>query len=851
LVFLFLLVLPFQSWASLDSLLAQAERTAQWDVDKALLLLQEAQPLAMAQTMVDKKVQCLALMGDVYAGKSDFTAAVDHYLQAIRVAETSGREDLQAKSFNGLGTVAYQRKDYAKAEEYFLKAAQLKLKAGKIDHYAMIVTNLSGVMFSIGKYNEAMVQLRQALPHLQKYDATRAAVYNSMGSIHQLGFQRLDSAEWYYDKAIQLGERDGYNDVLVSAYHNRGEICKEKKDYPSAIAWLNKALLLSEQLKRDTYTLSILQTLSEAYRLSGQWKEALTARERAYSLLEQLGSREKQETVERLQIQFEAEKKSAEIARKNEALLASELKYEVLKNKYVLAVAVFLVVALVAAAMYWSSKQKRKNEERIQAEKYAVFQNIVHEIRTPLTLISGPLRLISASGSTDQLKAQLPVIERNADRLLRMVQELLQFSKIESGQFKAGKEVGDPVVFIRKVSSAFTHTLAVQQQELIIHEGVSRLIEFPKDVVDTAVTNLLSNAIRYAGKGALIQLFVVITEDRLQIAVQDNGPGIDAVDADHLFDRFYRGRRVRETQGNGLGLALVKEMVTSVGGTLAHRPAAPQGVVFEVSIPITDTTGLLNREANAEMPVLLLVEDDSDLSMFVQALFHDDVQVMAAFSLAEARQVIREVSPDIILTDIALPDGSGLTLLDEVKASEQTAHIPVAVFSARADAGIKQEALNKSAAVYFSKPFVPNEMRLTVLNVLNEILGARKSRQEMVVGTSSLKATDAMHPFLEKCVAAIHAHLDDSEFGPDALAEYLAMSRSQLHRKLVSLSSYSTSNFIRVVRLRKAKEILNENDCTVKEVAYMCGFNNPSYFSKSYKELFGHSPGKKAENEGV
>ncbi|TAG45755.1 MAG: tetratricopeptide repeat protein, partial [Cytophagia bacterium] len=199
--------------------------------------------LSKKQNNLEKEIKCIALLGDSYAGQSDFSLAISFYIAAIKKAEANNRPDLAAKSYNGLGVVAYQRGDYEKAKQYFLQAAQLKLDAGLVDHYAMIMTNLSGVFFSLGKYDEALFHLQQALPEIASHDAVLAAAYNSIGSIYQMGYQQLDSAQYYYNRSIEVSEKGGFKDVLISAYHNQGEIYLQQKNFNAGISLLKKLFL--------------------------------------------------------------------------------------------------------------------------------------------------------------------------------------------------------------------------------------------------------------------------------------------------------------------------------------------------------------------------------------------------------------------------------------------------------------------------------------------------------------------------------------------------------------------------------------------------------------------------------
>ncbi len=831
----------------IDSLITKGERLALSDVDSSRFYLSNALVLSKKQKDLEKEIKCIALLGDSYSGQSEFSIGVTLYVSAIKLAETNKRDDLAAKSYNGLGVIAYQRGDYEKAKQYFLHAAQLKLEAGQVSHYAMIMTNLSGVLFSLGKYEEALSNLQKALPALTKEEAVLAAAYNSVGSIYQMGYQKLDSAQYYYARSIELSEKGKFNDVLISAYHNQGEIYVQQKNFNAGISLLKKSLALSQELKKDSYTITVLNALSNAYADQGDFKNALASKKEAFDISQNLNSSEKQEAIERLQIQFEAEKKSAEIAKKNEALLQSELRNEVLKNRNILLIGVALLLSLSAIIFYAYLRQKRRVERQLELERNRIFQNVVHEIRTPLTLISGPLNMIKDSGDIQQLQQQLPIIERNSQRLLKMVNDILHLSKLESGAFQAIYEVGDPIAFIREQSESFQQAFSQNNQELILTTAEGTISSFPKYIVETVIANLLANALKYAGSGSRIELKALIQHQNLMIVITDNGAGISPRDVTKIFQRFYRGGNATSPTGSGLGLALVSEILQNIGGTIQYSPNIPRGAKFSISLPLKETHSISEKTEVQSEFVLLLVEDDIDLSAFVQSLFQEHVQVITAFNKSDALTISSNLIPDIILTDIMLPDGSGLDLLRTLKAAPDTQHIPISVFSARNSSELRLEALQAGAVAYFTKPFVPSELRQSIMNIMNAVVQLRKDNSHRITHE---EASQPIDPFIQKCIDSIHQRLDQTEFGPDALGDTLGISRSQLHRKLISLTGQSTSNFIRMVRLKKAKDFLAENKYTVKEVAYMCGFNSPSYFSKSYKELFGSSPGNNTDFQG-
>lgn len=330
------------------------------------------------------------------------------------------------------------------------------------------------------------------------------------------------------------------------------------------------------------------------------------------------------------------------------------------------------------------------------------------------------------------------------------------------------------------------------------------------------------------------------------IEVRDNGRGIPKKEQKKVFKRFYRGTNA-EVGGTGIGLALVKELVELANGTI-QLESTTAGTTFSVTLPVRETVRTTEITAlKGDTPVLLLAEDDHDMAAFSTAVLKEDFQIIRVSNGQQALETITTQLPDIVLSDVMMPQKDGIALLQEIKSTELTNHIPVVLFSAKASLESRLQGLAHGADAYIPKPFSPEELKLTLQNLLTTIQRNKEAYKDSVQSEATfeerIKSTNA---YVNKAIDQVIKNIDNPDYSVNELSDDMAVSRSQLHRKLVALTGFSTTNFIRMIRLEKAKDLLENNAGNITEIAYKCGFNSQSYFTKSFTEYFGKSPSQMA-----
>ncbi|GHB58271.1 ATP-binding protein [Persicitalea jodogahamensis] len=511
------------------------------------------------------------------------------------------------------------------------------------------------------------------------------------------------------------------------------------------------------------------------------------------------------------------------------------------------------------------------------------FANISHEFRTPLTLLVGPLADFTKKYPAENL---IPTMQRNVRRLHDLINQLLDLSKIEAGQLKPMLVRADLTRFLRPVLASF-ESLAQSRNILFHYQQNSQEKEaiFDPDKLEKIVANLLSNAFKFTPNHGRVEVSIAYSAQELLLTVRDYGIGIPAARLPHIFDRFYQveAEDGYVQEGTGIGLSLVKELVGVLRGNIEVQSEPGQGSTFTVRLPIdpetwaghsigefdvvpvsspkeADFAGGASRAPEVlagqeytdnELPLLLLVEDNHDLRIYIHSIFENNYQVIEATDGEQGLSKARERIPDLVICDVMMPRLDGFGFCKELKADFRTSHIPVIMLTAKATLDDRLEGLRLGADDYLTKPFDRQELSVRVENLLKqrEVL-RQKYSQELAAPKSinPIKETQSAenHPvrdeFLEKAVALVEAHLADSSFSVEEFSQAMQVSRTQLHRKLKALTGQNSTEFVRNLRLRRAAALLSTGEFTVSEVAYQTGFESLSYFSKSFQELMGVPP---------
>ena len=519
-----------------------------------------------------------------------------------------------------------------------------------------------------------------------------------------------------------------------------------------------------------------------------------------------------------------------------------------------------------------------KNEE-INNMKFRFFTNVSHELRTPLTLIISPLEGMLKE-TTDELQStRLQLMYRNAQRLLHLVNQLLDFRKGEMSTHQLSLSEGDIISYVHSVCNSFLLMADKKHIQFSFFSGIDTFsMAFDADKVGKIVMNLLSNAFKFTPEGGRVTVMiehVAGTPDILEIKIADTGIGISDVDKEHIFERFYQAdhKGVEETTGNGIGLSLVRDFVTLHEGEVKVFDNIGMGSVFVIQFPVKhvetqvqlpEETGMpvgdeedkeMKEEAREEterknFPLLLIVDDNEDFRIFMRYSLELQYRVKLAVNGKEAWEMMQEELPDLVISDVMMPQMDGNELCRLIKQDKRTAHIPVILLTARQNTEAKLEGLQTGADDYVTKPF---NMTILVLRIrkLIELSRYHRVTQGMIdPAPSEIVITSLDEKLIEKAIKYVEDNMSRTELSVEELSRELGMSRVHLYKKLLQITGKTPVEFIRVIRLKRAAQLLRESQLHVSEVAFEVGFNNPKYFSRYFKDEFGVLPSVYQEKEG-
>lgn len=528
-------------------------------------------------------------------------------------------------------------------------------------------------------------------------------------------------------------------------------------------------------------------------------------------------------------------------------------------------------------------EQDALKTEEVNQMKFRFFTNVSHELRTPLTLIISPLESMMKETADEKQLDKLNMMHRNALRLLNLVNQLLDFRRNEIAGLHLTLSEGDIVAYVQNICNSFLMLSEKKNVHLTFFSVVESLnMAFDEDKVGKIVMNLLSNAFKFTPDGGRVDVSLEVLQgspETLEIKVSDTGIGVKDKEKEHIFDRFYQVEHEGESPqstGSGIGLSLVRDFVTLHGGAVRVFDNAGSGSVFVVDIPVkhsvVNVATPLSKEAAVEdavalevadkeerteavseedkkKPLVLIVDDNEDFVSFMKDSLSLYFSVQSAPNGAEAWQLIPRLMPDLIVSDLMMPEMDGNELCRWVKTDKRTRSIPFILLTAKQSVENKVEGLTIGADDYVTKPF---NMEVLILRMrkLIDLSSRSKLRTRIDPEPSEIVITSLDEKLIENAIKYVEVNMSRSDLSVEELSHQLGMSRVHLYKKLLQITGKTPIEFIRIIRLKRAAQLLRESQQNVSEIAYQLGFNNPKYFSKYFKDEFGVLPSVYQEREG-
>jgi signal transduction histidine kinase/ligand-binding sensor domain-containing protein/DNA-binding response OmpR family regulator len=549
--------------------------------------------------------------------------------------------------------------------------------------------------------------------------------------------------------------------------------------------------------------------------------------------------------------------------------------YLLYAGMFVAIVYAFIREVQVREAFRTDLRLKEIEKERIQEleqVKTHFFTNISHELRTPLTLITSPLEkyfISNASLNKDQ-KTKINSIYQNAQKLLRLINQLLDLSKIESGNVEPVIEKHDLVKQLTSIKQSFDAYAQQKQIKLKWESPIESLfVYYDADIIEKCVTNLLSNAFKFTPEEGIIGIRLELHKSyegdqemlsKVTIHVLDTGKGISSEHIQHIFDRFYQIPEKVDRVGTGVGLSLCKELIEVHRGSIEVQSDLGAGSDFKIHFPVTreafepswvragslpavkESTGQEVVTIQQEKQILLIVEDHEEMRAFIREIFEKSFQVIEADRGEKGMEMALKYLPDMVITDWMMPGMSGVSLCKEIRKNPKTSHIPLVILTSKSSQESQIEGMQSGADDFISKPFHADILELRVAKLLEAKERLRKNWQDSVLNQDLQQVVVFEDAFLAKATQLVIEHLEDTDFDVEHLEKAMDMSKMQLYRKLKMLTSLAGNEFIRSIRLQQARILLEKGSLHVSEVAYQVGFNDPAYFTRAFKKQYGFAP---------
>ena len=814
----------------------------------------------------------------MFARRGEMDKAIHHY-NIIEKIVRNDQYNTRKAMYESMGFAQAFSGNYREAIRYFKTSIRLGKEAEKA--IGQPIRGMEENYSLIGSYFFKLEEPDSALHYLQEGRAIardssrsrirgRAMVLRISGEIY-LGLNELNQANQYLSEALATYQAIGDAAEESRTAANLSACYLKMKRYPLAEEMAQKAYqkaILSNDLPSIQQSLNELKT---AYLVRGKSEKALQTVLQLLAVNDSLQGLQNSRLTEEFTKRYESREKQNQIDLQNAHIAQQQTLI------WAAALVVGLLIA-IALLIFWTAKQQLKTNkilekqkvqlQELDAAKTRFFANISHELRTPLTLILAPLENAIKKSKHATQKEDLELAYTNSEKLMTLVNEIMDLSKLESGKIKVETKGVALQILLRRIFYSYESLAKLRGIELVFDYRLAANTWLALDVnkFEKIINNLLSNALKYSESGDVITLSCV-TDDakQLQLTVRDTGKGIPKQDIPYIFDRFYQSEgKIQQLQGGtGIGLALAREYARLLEGDLSVESELGKGAIFSLQLPmikaipvenavlevatISEKSTPLNfqpRVLFANKPKILVIEDNPDMSQFLVKTLAPYYRCTTALNGREGLEKLQKEQFDLITSDVMMPEMDGFTFLKKVHQQELFSHTPVIMLTARALEIDKLQGLQLGVDDYITKPFNTNELLARIDNLLKN----KKEREEWQKSTNTSPVLPAENltveqTLLKKAEVLIIEHLANSDFKVGDLAQHLNYSQRQLGRIIKKLTGLSPLNFIKEIRLQQARQLLESRQfSTVAEVGYEVGFADPGYFSKVYQKRFGKKP---------
>jgi len=816
-------------------------------------------------------------IGIIYRIQAKYIEALKYFEKSNEVFKELNNKPGIAGYLNSKGILYSRLRQIDKALNFYLQSLNIYYEIGEKQEIADVSNNIGTIYQKKEILDTALIYYNISLLMNKELDNISAIgnCYINIGEIYE-NQGKYDSAEYYYFESLKIFEKLENKRGLVNSNFYIGKYYNSIFEYQKAVPYLKIAFNNAREVGTIEQVRNAAKELGESYGQLRQYEQAYYYQALFDSIDHTLNLAEMEKSIELAEIYNEIEKQ-------NEIRDLNLKRQKLIRYFSMIAFGLALVLAFVIFRNYRIKNKANKLLAEMDQLKSRLFSNISHEFRTPLTLILGPIEeMLSKTEKKPTSRKAVKMMQRNANRLLNLVNQMLDLSKLDAGSLKLELVEKDIVKFLRVSILSFA-SLAEKKKINFIHKLPDGKFTtwYDPDKLEKILNNLLSNAFKFTPEGGEVKCEVKLPDpgkNLVEMLVQDTGKGIPAEQLDKIFNRFHQveGSYDPESAGTGIGLSLTKELVNLLHGDIKVESELGKGTTFIVRLPvgkehlkeseyiieekITEPTIQADKEVvteeeesaedlyketkpEEEFPLVLTVEDHTDIRIHIREHLEDSFRIMEAEDGVMGLDKAVENIPDLIITDLMMPKMDGVEMCKKLKTDERTSHIPVIMLTAKASVEDRLEGLETGADAYVTKPFNIKELEVRVRKLIEQRKKLRERfSREITLEPKDIAITSADEKFLQRAMAIIEDHMADFEFEVRNFQDEIGMSRMQLFRKLKALTDQTPSEFIRTLRLKRAAKLIEQKFGNIAQITYEVGFNNLSYFAKCFKELYGVLP---------
>ena len=821
--------------------------------DEALRL--HIRGLDMARAVGDSSewIQALNNIATDYRRMGMLDVAQSYHYQALSLCDESSDTTYQmrknrVKALNGLGNIYLSIYSYDDADSVFRQALEGEHQLGSATGQAINYANLGSIYSARGDDEKALDYYRQSMFYNKKDSNLlgMALCHLYFGNIYERR-QQYDLALREYEQSDRMMTdlKDLWHALeprlaLASVYYHTHEDAK-------ALALLDRADATARQINSWEHIVEVHHLYFQLMQRQGRYHEALDHHLIATAYQDSILDNEKLDRIHNIGINIERTRQQEMVdMAQNELQTEKRIRQQ---SAWLFGLTVILLLAVISALLYVQRMRHHSMEMMREASRLRedFFTNITHEFRTPLTVILGLSRKIRENTEVPQsVSDKASTIERQGNRLLTLVTQLLDISKVKSVIGEPNWQHGNICAQVAMLLETYIDYAANRGVTLKYHYDQAIEMDFVPDYVNKVMSNLVSNALKFTPNGGTISVNLYQRGDRLHIDVSDTGHGISSDKLAHIFEPFYTTGDMGEAKGTGIGLALTQEIISHLNGTITAESQVGKGTTFHIVMPIQNRSADPVTETeigNSGKPIIVVAEDNADVADLLCSQLEPFYEVVAARDGVEALKRAGEIIPDLVITDVMMPNMDGMALARAIRANDLTAHIPIIMVTARVTEQDRIEGIKAGADAYLVKPFNTEELLTRVAKLLEQRIMLRDKYAQTI--TQAPVSDDAIEDhFLARVEQVIVAHINKGEdITVTMVADDLNITARQLHRKVTGLINQSPAALIRITRINCAKTIMAAKpEMPLKSVALACGFTDYSHFAKVFRTVTGVSP---------